>query len=89
VTNALKHAFPPDRPGTIAVRIAKRAEHVSIIVMDDGLGMSTEEAATKSFGTALVRSLSRQLGGTVVWTAARPGTHVKVQVSLARDGADA
>ncbi len=79
VTNALKHAFPADRAGTIHVRIAKRPDHVSMVVMDDGLGMADQPAGT-SFGTVLIRALSRQLNATTTWSKGNPGTHVEVQI---------
>jgi PAS domain S-box-containing protein len=79
VTNALKHAFPPNRAGTIMVRIAKGPDHTSIVVSDDGVGMA-DEPSSISFGTVLVRALSRQLNATTTWSKGNPGTRVEVQV---------
>jgi PAS domain S-box-containing protein len=64
VTNAVKYAFPPDRPGRILVRLRAHGDQVSLAVLDDGDGLPQDSAKTDGgIGTRLVQSLSRQIGG--------------------------
>jgi two-component sensor histidine kinase len=62
VTNALKHAFPDGRSGTIRVefRIPPGGE-ARLCVCDDGVGMGPPRPG--SSGTELVRRLVQQIGG--------------------------
>lgn len=63
LTNALKHAFPEGREGTVRVE-ARRAEDgtVMIMVADDGVGLPSEEVPmqTRSLGYRLIRRLTDQ-----------------------------
>lgn len=64
VTNAIKHAFPLDRRGTIAVSLARSADSISLQVRDDGVSMHTKEFnESNSIGLKLVASLVAQLDG--------------------------
>lgn len=67
VQNSLKHAFPDDRAGTIAVRFGRlEPDRFQLEVTDDGVGMPSAPVPT-STGTRLVRALAQQLGGTATW----------------------
>ena len=84
VTNALKHAFPKGRAGTVRVRFAREGGGYALTVADDGIGPSpaprTEDDGAASggpAGTRLIGALARQLGGTVEWRGP-PGTAVVV-----------
>ncbi len=67
VVNALKHAFPDDRSGTVTVTMAGTGNNkVSLTVSDDGIGaplLELEEGKRRSIGIRLVKSLAEQLGG--------------------------
>jgi PAS domain S-box-containing protein len=68
LANALKHAFPDGRPGTIEVTL--RAETVGtcmLNVRDDGVGFPAglDFRQTDSLGLQLVCLLTEQLGGTI------------------------
>ncbi|ATQ68491.1 MULTISPECIES: sensor histidine kinase [Methylosinus] len=80
VTNALKHAFPEDRSGTVTVRLTREAGALRLLVMDDGVG---HPAATTSpgtgFGQKLVRSLAQQLGGALTIEAGSAGTRCELR----------
>ena len=68
VTNALKHAFPDRRRGTITVSLATRTNgDVELCVADDGVGMpgAFDIAATATLGLQLVTILTNQLTGTL------------------------
>lgn len=79
ITNALKHAFPSERPGTISVRIARLDGHFEIDVSDDGVGMP-EKTSNDAFGTRIVQSLAKQLRATLTWKPRAPGTQVVVRL---------
>ena len=84
VINALKHAFPDGRGGSLAVSIHARDGRLTISMADDGIGMASEARLTSGgFGTRLVKSIVRQLRGDVTWRPADPGTVVTVSCPLA------
>jgi len=67
VSNALKYAFPDDRPGEIKVDLKRSGGSVVLTVRDNGVGfpedMDIGEADT--LGLELVRTLVAQLKGTM------------------------
>ena len=79
VINALKHAFPHHRKGTIAVDFASDGPAWTLSVRDTGVGMPAEGPGAKAgLGTGIVEALSRHLGATVRIMAANPGTRVSI-----------
>jgi two-component sensor histidine kinase len=81
VTNAIKHAFAGDRPGTIAVTFAKDgADNLVLTVADDGIGCPDD--AVEGFGTRLIQGLVVQHGGSSRRQDARPGCRVEVRIPL-------
>jgi len=79
VINALKHAFPANRAGKIAVDYKARGPNWTLTVCDDGVGMPNGPAsATPGLGTSIVEALARQLHARVEVKDARPGTDVSV-----------
>jgi two-component sensor histidine kinase len=83
VINALKHAYPDDRSGTIKVDYAGDGEGGGwmLEVADDGVGMSPagEEPATAGLGTSLVEALVRQRRAKLTLIAGHPGTTVSIR----------
>jgi len=66
ITNALKHAFPNGRKGTIRVEINKMSgQRLRIVVSDDGVGLPAglDSQTTTSLGLHLVRMLTKQVDG--------------------------
>lgn len=74
VSNALKHAFPNDRPGTIEITGGRRAaadvtsDTVFLEVRDNGVGLAApldraSLGSLESLGLNIVRILTRQLRG--------------------------
>ena len=66
VSNALKHAFPKGRAGTVSVRLAHTPdEQIAITVADDGIGLPAgfDPARTESLGMQLIVQLVRQIHG--------------------------
>ncbi len=68
VSNALKYAFPNDRPGRIHVTCSQTAAGTFVLtVQDDGIGFPTEIdfGKTESLGLQLVNISTRQLQGNI------------------------
>lgn len=66
VTNALKHAFPDGRRGTVRVSLRRSsAGEASLAVADDGVGLAADfaERPTRSLGLQLVSALVAQIDG--------------------------
>ncbi len=78
VTNALKHAFPGDRGGTIQVRLRRRPSDLTIIVEDDGVGCL--QAKQDGLGSRVVLLLAQQSGGSIKRESANPGCRVVIMV---------
>lgn len=82
VTNALKHAFPDRRTGT--VRVALRAERETgeavLSVGDDGVGLGPPRPG--SSGSDLVRRLARQVGGRLEIPEVELGTTFRLTLPL-------
>ena len=81
VGNALKHAFPDGRCGTVQVRVRRTGpDCVRIGVSDDGIGMpeGADTAASKSLGLQLVRTLARQINGQLQIRIGA-GTHIEIE----------
>lgn len=93
VSNAFKHAYPDGRRGAIHVRLQewpavpggstdgpRTFRSFELLVQDDGAGLSDWEAALAggSLGLQLVRSLVRQLQGTLTHEGP-PGTTFRIQ----------
>jgi PAS domain S-box-containing protein len=64
VTNALKHAFPGNRTGRVAVRFAPTEKGWLLQVADDGIGLPEgfERTSLRSLGMRLVKTLAGQVG---------------------------
>ena len=67
ITNALKHAFPADRNGTVRIELRQVRTRVLLAVADDGVGIPDGADAGKvdSLGTQLVATLVEQLNGQI------------------------
>ena len=67
VTNALKHAFPGNRPGRVAVTFRSRDGECVLCVEDDGVGIQPRgqmaAGGHRGLGERLVQSLVGQLQG--------------------------
>ena len=60
VTNAVKHGFPGDRDGSIAVRLKRAPRGWEFVVEDDGIGY---DGVVPGSGTNLIRQFAHQAGG--------------------------
>ena len=83
VTNAVKHAFPGGRNGTITVTLKRDEAGVPTLrVLDDGVGISGEHLpGDGGLGSVIVRQLANQFGGEPHYER-RSGGGLSVSVSL-------
>ncbi len=74
VTNALKHAFPGDREGTVRIAFRREGADYVLTVSDDGAGLAQEAwpappggggRRSGGLGRRLTRALAAQLGGRI------------------------
>jgi two-component sensor histidine kinase len=68
VSNALRHAYPDGRRGTLSVTLVHNSDAThTLTVKDDGIGLPDDIVLppVATLGLALVETLSRQLGGTL------------------------
>jgi len=68
VSNALRHAYPDGRRGTLSVALLHNTDHThTLTVKDDGIGLPEDIVLppVATLGLALVDTLSRQLEGTL------------------------
>ncbi|QTN19585.1 sensor histidine kinase [Brevundimonas sp. AJA228-03] len=79
VINALKHAFPGGRSGSIVVGYRSHGPDWTLSIKDDGVGMPRDAAsATPGLGTSIVEALSKQLKARIQVESDSHGTLVSV-----------
>ena len=77
--NALKHAFPDERSGTIVTDYRSSGNDWTLSVTDDGIGMLAGSDAPKAgLGTGIVEALAKNLKGEIQLSDAGPGTVVTI-----------
>ena len=67
VSNSLKHAFPGDRSGEIAIKFRESGGQCTMIFKDDGVGIpeGLDISHPSSLGLTIVNALTGQLGGNI------------------------
>lgn len=78
IANAVRHAFPDGRKGSIAVAFSRAQDGVSLVVRDSGIGA---EVLVPGEGLSLVGGLVEHLGGTMIIETAQ-GRGVGVRIRL-------
>ena len=79
VINALKHAFPDNRSGTIIVSYRNHGGDWILSISDNGVGMPADPVGVKAgLGTNIVQALAKQLGAIVEVANTNPGTAVSI-----------
>ncbi len=83
ILNSYKHAFPNLSGGTIRVELSAEGKNATLVVRDDGVGVTREnwENSPDSLGMQLVASLVDQINGTIDLTEGA-GARWKVQFPL-------
>ncbi|HEX8531007.1 MAG TPA: histidine kinase dimerization/phosphoacceptor domain -containing protein, partial [Cytophagales bacterium] len=80
VSNALKHAFPEGRPGTVCIAVGRLADNTyQLVITDDGVGLPAgfDPDHRRSLGMTLLRGFGRQLGGELS-IGSPPGTTIRL-----------
>ncbi|HOW33191.1 MAG TPA: PAS domain S-box protein [Methanoregulaceae archaeon] len=88
LSNAFKHAFRGKKQGMLDVSARQVDGHIHIVVRDDGIGIpdDLDVYRTTSLGLKLIRSLVKQLNGSVTIMSSH-GTEVTVEFPLRTGGA--
>lgn len=82
ITNAIKHAFPAGRSGTVRVSLQDEAQdRLSLTVEDDGVGL--DQAQHNGRGQGLVGALAQQLGGRLECKSTDRGSSYRVAFPFA------
>lgn len=83
VTNAYKYAYPDHATGDVRVRITPEGEGARLIVEDDGVGWSEEEAPKGTgLGTRIIKAMAQNLRSSVHFEQLRPGTRATIDFQL-------
>ncbi len=83
VINALKHAFPGERPGVVTVSYDTTPDGWALAVSDDGIGRPVAGPEIRvGLGTTVVDALAKQLGASVEISNDHPGA----RITLLNDG---
>lgn len=83
VVNALTHAFPNGRQGTLAVDLVQDDEGICMLrVVDDGVGLppGLDVESTTTLGLVIIRSLARQIDAN--FTLLRRGVGVEAYLQM-------
>lgn len=83
ITNAIKHAFPDGRRGTITVRLRRQDHEAVVEVRDDSVGLDAAGADSPGIGRMLLTRLVQQAGGRYVLETAG-GTTFRVTLPQCR-----
>jgi PAS domain S-box-containing protein len=87
LTNALRHAFPAGRTGTVALTLTVADGALAMTIADDGMGLPPTTGRA-GLGTSVVDTLARQIGATVTRRSkAGEGTTILVRLTLAGQAA--
>jgi PAS domain S-box-containing protein len=82
ISNALKHAFPGDRPGSVAISVHVADGRCRLTVEDDGVGMAPPTSSSRGFGLTIVQLLSQQLRAELAFEDAQPGVRAVVSIPV-------
>ncbi|TNC13509.1 PAS domain-containing protein [Methylobacterium terricola] len=80
--NAVRHAFPGERHGRVAITARVHDERLILEVRDDGVGLNPQSDNPEGFGRDLVGMLVRQLRGSLAFEDLNPGTRAHVVLPL-------
>ena len=82
MTNAAKHAFEPEQPGTVSVEFRADPTKWNLVVSDNGRGVSTKPGAS-GLGSTLIKAFATKAGAEVATEQLHPGTRVTVSGPVA------
>jgi len=84
VTNIFKHAFKGKEEGEIQISLRRHNSHIHFRTEDDGVGLpeNFDLDESKSLGLHMIRMLSRQIKGELLFEDNRPGTSFTLEFPL-------
>lgn len=62
VVNALRHAFPDERGGTVHIELRCVDGELRVVVTDDGVGLPADHDKATGFGMKLIRMMANKIG---------------------------
>jgi len=77
VVNALRHAFPDGRAGSILIKLTCAGGQVRLLVADDGVGLPVGHSEGRGYGMTLVRMMLKQVSG-VLYIDSGAGTRITI-----------
>lgn len=81
ITNAIKHAFPDQRAGTIEISISSTPTQLSLLIKDNGIGLKLSGGkpliSKSSFGLELVESLADKINASLIFSNVQ-GTQIEL-----------
>ena len=83
VTNAARHAWDFDKPGTLEVQLRQQPQFAVLTIADNGKGMPPIENSDRLSGLKLAEALTRQLRGTIRMLQPDQGTAIEITVPAA------
>jgi two-component system, sensor histidine kinase PdtaS len=63
VLNAMRHAFPDGRAGSVVIGLSSAEGQVRLIVSDNGIGLPPDYSASQGFGMKLVAMMTSKIKG--------------------------
>jgi two-component system, sensor histidine kinase PdtaS len=81
IQNAVEHAFPERDSGSIRVEMSRHDSEVVVVVSDNGVGITGDPDEAARLGLQIVRSLVRELGGTMR-ISVETGTRAEVRLPI-------
>lgn len=85
MTNAIKHAFPDGRAGTIRISLERLPDNeMAFVIADDGMGMpAAASPSARSLGMRIVQSFAQQLQGEFSYGPAYVGSEFRLRFKAA------
>jgi len=80
VINALKYAYNNTEKPALKLHLKEKEEQLVLEITDNGTGKASDLNNSKSFGMKLIKSLSRQLGGSLLINDGN-GLNIKINIS--------
>lgn len=80
VLNAIGHAFPDGKGGTVTLNAQGEGEAIDLEVRDDGIGFDPSSVDGPSVGLDIIRSLAKQINAQVEFLSSTSGTSIKLRV---------
>ena len=80
IANSVRHAFPDEMRGSVALALSRSSDGISLVVRDTGVGSA---ALKPGEGLSMVTGLVEHLGGDISFeTAANAGLGVRIRLPL-------